>query len=180
MRLISHAVASLFTATPAPRPKATELFDDIAVAGRGLEANRASRDAELAKAGILPEEYYGAIPAATRNRRFSLASLAGLASLDQGQAVHDSLIHYLATGGTQAEWMKEVKDGKISLDLPAHRLDNIFRTNIQSAYNAGRARLACNNHGMDYLDTLDAAALGGQLMPAPRKADTRSPPCGDQ
>ena len=31
MRLISHAVVSLFTATPAPRPKATELFDDIAV-----------------------------------------------------------------------------------------------------------------------------------------------------
>lgn len=85
---------------------------------------------------ILPDEFYHQIPAALRNRRFSIA---GLASLDQIKSIQDSLLRVLAEGSTFRDWQNRIRAGEIPLCLPQHRLDNIFRTNLQSAYNAGRA-----------------------------------------
>lgn len=88
----------------------------------------------------LPNEYYGAISAATRNRSFSIA---GLAQLDALQAVHKSLIDALASGKTQREWAKALLADPTAaqmLAMPANRLDNIFRTNLQTSYMRGVAR----------------------------------------
>jgi SPP1 gp7 family putative phage head morphogenesis protein len=88
----------------------------------------------------LPDEYYGAISAASRNRSFSVA---GLAQLDALQAVHKSLIDALASGKTQREWAKALLADPTAaqmLAMPAHRLDNIFRTNLQTGYMRGIAR----------------------------------------
>ena len=88
----------------------------------------------------LPDEYYGAISAATRNRSFSVA---GLAQLDALQAVHKSLIDALASGKTQREWAKALLADPTAaqmLAMPSHRLDNIFHTNLQTGYMRGIAR----------------------------------------
>lgn len=84
---------------------------------------------------VLPDDYYGKLPLEARNKAFSVA---GVARLDQLQAVRASLDAALAAGQTFAAWKKTA--AAKGLGLPAHRLDNIFRTNIQSAYMAGIAR----------------------------------------
>jgi SPP1 gp7 family putative phage head morphogenesis protein len=80
----------------------------------------------------LPAQYYGEFQGIQRQLNFSIA---GVASLDQLQAVLDSLTAKLAEGQSFKEWQDSaaVQD----LGLPKHRLDNIFRTNIQNAYNRG-------------------------------------------
>ena len=83
----------------------------------------------------LPDVYYGELQGLARAMSFSIA---GLAKLDQLQAVKDSLIEALETGETLRDWQKRVRSGAIGLDLPAHRLENIFRTNIQGNYARGR------------------------------------------
>lgn len=89
---------------------------------------------ELAKRKIvLPNEYYSSLEKLHRQLSFSIA---GVASLDQLQLILDSLTDSVANGTTFAEWQKNV-DVK-SLGLPKHRLDNIYRTNLQNAYNRGR------------------------------------------
>jgi len=88
-----------------------------------------------ARGVILPEVYYGELQGLARAMAFSIA---GLAKLDQIQAVKDSLDANLAEGGTLREWQKRVKAGDIGLDLPAHRLEVIYRTNLQGNYNRGR------------------------------------------
>ena len=83
----------------------------------------------------LPDVYYGELQGLARAMSFSVA---GLAKLDQLQAVKDSLTEALESGETLRDWQKRVKAGDIGLDLPAHRLENIFRTNIQGNYARGR------------------------------------------
>lgn len=84
---------------------------------------------------VLPEVYYGELQGLARAMSFSIA---GIAKLDQLQAVKDSLTEALETGETLRDWQKRVRSGAIGLDLPAHRLENIFRTNIQGNYARGR------------------------------------------
>ena len=84
---------------------------------------------------VLSADYYGKQPLHARHKSFSIS---GIARLDQLQQVKKSLDDALATGQTFNEWKKTA--AAKSLGLPAHRLDNIFRTNIQSAYTAGIAR----------------------------------------
>lgn len=81
---------------------------------------------------VLPDVYYGKLQGIARQLSFSIA---GVAKFDQLQAVKDSLDKALASGQTFAQWQKQqaVQD----LNLPKYRLDNIFRTNIQSQYMAG-------------------------------------------
>lgn len=87
------------------------------------------------RAIILPDDYYGRLPALARSHAFSVA---GLASLQQLKLIKDSLDQAIASGLSMQDWKKQVRNGKINLNLPQHRLDTIFRTNIQSAYNRGR------------------------------------------
>ncbi|MGB4498897.1 MAG: phage minor head protein [Methylococcaceae bacterium] len=88
---------------------------------------------EMKKRGaVLPDKYYSEIQGLHRQLNFSIA---GKASLDQLQAVLDSLEDALSKGSTFAKWQKDIRVQ--DLRLPKHRLDNIFRTNIQAAYNRG-------------------------------------------
>lgn len=89
-----------------------------------------------ARSVTLPDTYYGSLQGLARAMAFSVA---GLTKLDQVQAVKDSLDAALATGESFGGWKKRVAAGEEPiLSLPAHRLDNIFRTNLQGAYNRGR------------------------------------------
>ena len=83
---------------------------------------------------VLPDVYYGVLQGLARQQAFSIA---GLASLDQLTIVRDSLAAKLQNGQTFRQWQKDILESG-TLDLPQHRLDNIFRTNIQSNYNRGR------------------------------------------
>jgi SPP1 gp7 family putative phage head morphogenesis protein len=88
---------------------------------------------EMKKRGVvLPDKYYGEMQGLHRQLNFSIA---GKASLDQLQGVLDSLEDALNKGLTFAKWQKDIRVQ--DLGLPKHRLDNIFRTNIQAAYNRG-------------------------------------------
>lgn len=86
-----------------------------------------------ARGVVLPSVYYGELQGVARQLAFSVA---GLASLDQLQAVKDSMDKAMGEGLTFGEWQKlqATKD----MNLPAHRLDNIFRTNLQGNYMAGK------------------------------------------
>lgn len=88
---------------------------------------------ELKKRGVvLPDKYYGELQGLHRQLNFSIA---GKASLDQLQGALDSLEKAMNEGSTFAKWQKDIRVQ--DLGLPKHRLDNIFRTNIQAAYNRG-------------------------------------------
>jgi len=94
-----------------------------------LEAIRAAE----ARVVVLPDIYYGQLQGLARQKAFSIA---GIAAHDQLKAVLGDLNKAQANGQTFKQWQRNqsVKD----LELPAYRLDNIFRTNIQGQYMAGR------------------------------------------
>ncbi len=80
----------------------------------------------------LPSVYYGQLQGLARQQAFSIA---GIASLDQLQAVKNSLDEFMRSGGSFNAWKK--KAAVLDLNLPAHRLDNIWRTNLQGNYLRG-------------------------------------------
>lgn len=84
---------------------------------------------------VLPESYYGQLQGLARSMAFSVA---GIAKLDQLQTVLDSLAANLESGESFGQWKNRVREGEIPLDLPAHRIENIFRTNTQGHYGRGR------------------------------------------
>lgn len=94
---------------------------------------------------VLPDVYYGELQGLARAMAFSVA---GLASIDQLQMVIDSLAKATENGESLQSWQKRVEAWEIPLDLPAHRLDNLFRTNLQGHYARGR----CQQH-KENLDT---------------------------
>jgi SPP1 gp7 family putative phage head morphogenesis protein len=110
--------------------------------------------AQMASRGVvLPDIYYRQLRGIHKQLAFSIANVA---KLDQLQLVLDSLANHLKTGGTFASWQKHV-DVK-ALGLPKHRLDNIFRTNIQQAYNHGHWQHAVANkstHGYLLYDAIN-------------------------
>lgn len=89
----------------------------------------------------LPQTYYS--PAFQGIFRQKAFSIAGIASLDQLQAVNDSLAKFMKNGGSFNAWKKEqaVKD----LKLPPHRIENIWRTNLQGNYMRGRWEVFTRN-----------------------------------
>lgn len=89
----------------------------------------------LSRKVVLPDEYYQAM---TDEQRQAAVSIAGLAQLEHIEHIINLVNKSLDNGGTFAEFVKQVKDGEVDISLPRHRLDNIFRTNVQSAYNHGR------------------------------------------
>ena len=84
---------------------------------------------------VLPDNYYNVM---TPIQRQQAVSIAGLAQTEQIKHVMGLVNEQLVDGGTFADFQKAVKDGDIDINLPKHRLDNIFRTNIQGAYGRGR------------------------------------------
>ena len=88
-----------------------------------------------ARGVVLPEIYYGLLVGIQKSQA---TTIAGLASLEQIKFVIDLVTEALKDGTTFADFKKAVRKGDVNVNLPAHRLDNIFRTNIQTAYNRGR------------------------------------------
>ena len=85
-----------------------------------------------AKRVVLPKEFYGSLQKEARSQAFSIA---GVSSRRQLQGVLDALDKSLSEGMTFKEWKESV--AVESLGLPEYRLNNIYRTNIQCAYNRG-------------------------------------------
>lgn len=89
----------------------------------------------LSREVVLPDDYYNQM---TPIQRQQSVSIAGLAQLEHVKSVINQVNQAIANGSTFADFQKAVKNGEIDISLPRHRLDNIFRTNIQAAYNRGR------------------------------------------
>jgi len=87
------------------------------------------------QAVVLPDAYYGERIGLARAQARTISSLAGV---DQIQAVFDVLDKHLANGGTFKSFRNDIASNKIAVGLPKHRLELVFRNNIQTAYNAGR------------------------------------------
>lgn len=89
-----------------------------------------------ARGAVLPDEFYGARLQSFRARTFAIA---GMAALDQVQAVADSLTQALADGETFTTWQRRVREvAPDTLGLPGSRLELIFRNAAQTAYGVGR------------------------------------------
>lgn len=84
---------------------------------------------------VLPSEYYGKLAGLQRQQA---VSIAGLGTLEQIKFVIDKLNASLKSGKTFKEFQDAVNANTLGIDLPASRLDNIYRTNMQVAYNRGR------------------------------------------
>jgi SPP1 gp7 family putative phage head morphogenesis protein len=87
------------------------------------------------RAVVLPDEYYGKL---TGVQKSQAVSIAGLGALEQIKFVIDLVAESLREGKTFADFQKAVKQSTLDIQLPKHRLDNIFRTNMQVAFNRGR------------------------------------------
>ena len=81
---------------------------------------------------VLPDEFYSM----DLKTRQMATTVSFLSSLEQVESVIKSLNKTLASGGTFNDFQKLVDESEIV--LPKHYLDNVFRTNIQSAYGHGR------------------------------------------
>lgn len=84
---------------------------------------------------VLPAVYYNLLVGLQRAQS---TTIAGLASIEQIKFVIDLVTESMKDGSTFEEFQKRVKAGDATIDLPRYRLDNIFRTNMQIAYNRGR------------------------------------------
>jgi SPP1 gp7 family putative phage head morphogenesis protein len=84
---------------------------------------------------VLPDEYYGKL---TGVQKSQAVSIAGLGALEQIKFVIDLVADSLREGKTFTDFQKAVNQSTLDIQLPKHRLDNIFRTNMQVAFNRGR------------------------------------------
>jgi hypothetical protein len=83
---------------------------------------------------VLPVTYYGVLQGVARSASFSIA---GVTALDQLINVRDSLADAIRDGTSFEDWKTRVTSEEIDLKLPNYRLENIFRTNIQTSYMRG-------------------------------------------
>lgn len=93
-----------------------------------LEALRYAQQRKI----LLPDEFYS-LDLKTRQMATTVSFLS---SLEQIETVINAANKAIADGGTFKDFQKLIKESDII--LPKHYLDNVFRTNIQSAYGHGR------------------------------------------
>ena len=96
----------------------------------------------IARGVVLPLVYYGVLQGLARSMAFSIA---GITKVSQLQAVKDLLDANIASGESFGKFKQRVKAGEIDLNLPPHRIENIFRTNIMSNYSRGRCEQQAEN-----------------------------------
>jgi len=89
------------------------------------------------KLPVTPDKFY-AMATDARSKAFTIS---GVSSLDILLDVHKAVLKALENGTTFEDFRKEAKsifERKGWKGLSPYRLDNIFRTNIQTAYQVGR------------------------------------------
>lgn len=135
---------------------------------------------------VLPEVFYGD----TLGRiRAGASTVSGLASLDQVQAIMDSLHEALEQGQRFGTWKKKLLASGRDFGLAPHHLETIFRTNMQTWYASGRAEQIQRNKDvfpyLKYSAILDArvrpshARLDGLILPVDHPFwATHTPPWG--
>ena len=124
---------------------------------------------------VLPDIYYGALQGDARARAFSVVTAATVGQL---QEVLDSLTRELEAGGSLQTWRGKVEDGLVPLELPRYRLDNIFRTNVQGAYAAGRYKAQVDSADLRPFLMYDAIN-DSRTRPAHAALDNAIFPIGD-
>lgn len=65
-------------------------------------------------------------------------TIAGVAQVEQVKFIMVQLQQVLDDGNSFDDFVQLVNNNKLDISLPKHRLDNIYRTNIQMAYAYGR------------------------------------------
>lgn len=89
----------------------------------------------LKKKVKLPTWFYKDIETTTKAES---VAIAGLAQVEQVKFVMAQLQNVLDNDGNFDDFQKMVDGNEVDITLPKHRLDNIYRTNIQMAYSYGR------------------------------------------
>lgn len=128
----------------------------------------------------LSDSQWRALTQAARHRAITVAGLAQQAMVAEVQA---ALVRALSEGTTLADFVDQVGDSLTaawvgSKGSPAARLETVFRTNVMSAYNAGRYAQATDPDVLTarpywrFLATLDSRtapqcrAAHGVILPA--------------
>ncbi len=124
---------------------------------------------------LLPDQFY-ALPVEARQWA---ATVSGLGAIDQIDGVLGSVTKALESGQTFADWRKAALADPALGKLSSAHLDNIFRTNIQSAYNQGRdAQFERNKAQRPYL--MWDAVNDGRTRPDHARWDGYIAPVEDQ
>lgn len=89
----------------------------------------------LKKKVKLPDWFYKDIETTSKAESIGIA---GLAQVEQVKFIMAQLQKVLDDDGNFADFVKMVDSNELDISLPRHRLDNIYRTNIQMAYSYGR------------------------------------------
>ncbi len=129
------------------------------------------------KLSLTPKEFYE-LDAKARFRAFTVAKLTGLDAIER---VKEKLVKALEEGKTLKEWVEELGEDGILKSVGFHQsnpwyLETVFRTNISTAYNAGR--LIQFSRFKDKIKYLEYVAIDdNRTTPICRRLDgTRLPP----
>ena len=129
------------------------------------------------KLSLPPEEFYS-LDAKARFRAFTVAKLTGLDAIER---VKEKLAKAIEEGKTLREWIEELGEDGILRAVGFHQsnpwyLKTVFRTNISTAYNAGRFMQFARSK--DRIKLLEYVAIDdNRTTPLCRRLDgTKLPP----
>ena len=100
------------------------------------------RDQLARRKVVLSDEFYESLRGLARAHAFTAS---GVTSVDQVEHLLELLADHIFRGGLFADWRNEVLANPRGIDLPNHRLELIYRNQMQLAYHAGRARHIVDN-----------------------------------
>jgi SPP1 gp7 family putative phage head morphogenesis protein len=81
----------------------------------------------------MPDRYYSS----AHYEKMVTFSFANAASIEQVRYIQNQLVDVYRKGGTFRDFKHLARQGQLALGLPDYRLENIFRTNIMTAYARG-------------------------------------------
>jgi SPP1 gp7 family putative phage head morphogenesis protein len=121
---------------------------------------------------VLPDTYYSKLKGAARSAAFTVSHVG---SLRQIESVLGALNDTIRDGGTFKDFTKKVEAGGVA--LTAHHRETVFRTGVQTAYNAGR-RDQQNDAAEDRPFLMYDAINDSRTRPAHRAMDGYIAPVG--